>query len=183
VKKYLLKLLPVLAAIALVFALSFAAFAEDASEPETKAGSAAESEVLTTGEVSQEDTAVEGSAAEPAAESAPAATESEAEQQESGGGSSSSFVRHLPRWITLFVIIILIGVAVILSRTKTKLGQKIAKFFRDYKSEISKISWYSPKETAKATGIVLVFIIGLAVAIGVLDFLFTQGIKLLAQLF
>ncbi|MBR5746036.1 MAG: preprotein translocase subunit SecE [Clostridia bacterium] len=142
---------------------------EDAAAPEEGENEAEESDVKTTGEES----------------AAEAGTDSQAEESEDAdnGGSGSVFVRHLPRWITLFVIIILIIVAVILARTKTKFGQKIAKFFRDYKSEIQKISWYSPKETAKATGVVLVFLIALAVAIGVLDFLFTKGIELLANLF
>ena len=87
------------------------------------------------------------------------------------------------RVITLAVIVILIVVAIILTKTNTKLGQRIKKFFKEYASEIKKVSWYSPKDTAKATGIVLVFLIVAAVAIGVLDFGFTKLIKLLADIF
>ncbi len=87
------------------------------------------------------------------------------------------------RVITLGVIVILIVVAIILSKTNTKLGQKINKFFKEYISEIKKISWSSPKDTLKATGVVLAFIIGAAVAIGVLDYAFTSLIKLLAKIF
>lgn len=187
-KRNLLKLLPVLFAVMLVFSLSLSALAEDESgkaDGSAEVG-AAESAVITTGDTSAAESEAEA-AAESGADSEPAAVSADAAQteQEADGdsGSSSLFVRHLPRWITLFVIIILIVVAVILARTKTKLGQKIAKFFRDYKSEIQKVSWYSPKETAKATGVVLVFLIALAVAIGVLDFLFTKGIELLASIF
>ncbi|MBO4277931.1 MAG: preprotein translocase subunit SecE [Clostridia bacterium] len=163
--------------------------AAETGEGEVLATGEEDGKVLTTGEedgeedgAAPEESDVKTTGEESAAE---AGTDSQAEESEDAdnGGSGSVFVRHLPRWITLFVIIILIIVAVILARTKTKFGQKIAKFFRDYKSEIQKISWYSPKETAKATGVVLVFLIALAVAIGVLDFLFTKGIELLANLF
>ena len=87
------------------------------------------------------------------------------------------------RVITLAVIVILIVGAIILAKTNTKLGQRIKKFFKEYISEIKKVSWYSPKDTAKATGIVLVFLIVAAVAIGVLDFGFTKLVKLLADIF
>ena len=186
-KRNLLKLLPVLVAVMLVFSISLTALAEDESgktDESTEVG-AAESAVITTGDTSAAESETEP-AAESGADSEPAAASADASQdgqEADDSGSSSVFVRHLPRWITLFVIIVLIVAAVVLARTKTKLGQKIAKFFRDYKSEIQKVSWYSPKETAKATGVVLVFLIALAVAIGVLDFLFTKGIELLASIF
>ena len=209
-KNRLFKLLPLLLVLVLAFSLVLPATAE--GEDEEVLTAAEEGEVLTTGAEDGEDeevltTAEEGEVLTAGEEDGEGAPETEAEDGEDGtkttgegsasetagttsqeeeageSGSSSLFVRHLPRWITLFVIIALIIAAVILSRTKTKLGQKIAKFFRDYKSEIQKISWYSPKETAKATGVVLVFIIALAIAIGVLDFLFSKGIQLLAGLF
>ena len=87
------------------------------------------------------------------------------------------------RVITLAVIVILIVAAFILAKTNTKLGQRINKFFKEYWSEIKKVSWYSPKDTMKATGIVLVFLIVAAVAIGLLDFGFTRIIKWLAEIF
>lgn len=195
-KHKLFKLLPLLLVLVLAMSLVLPVTAEGEDDPAAEAG---EGEVLATGEedgkvltTGEEDGEEDGAAPEESdvkttgeESAAEAGTDSQAEESEDAdnGGSGSVFVRHLPRWITLFVIIILIIVAVILARTKTKFGQKIAKFFRDYKSEIQKISWYSPKETAKATGVVLVFLIALAVAIGVLDFLFTKGIELLANLF
>lgn len=87
------------------------------------------------------------------------------------------------RVITLIVIVVLIVAAIILAKTNTKLGQRINKFFKEYWSEIKKVSWYSPKDTAKATGIVLVLLIGAAIVIGLLDYGFTQIIKLLATIF
>ena len=85
--------------------------------------------------------------------------------------------------ITLAVIVILVVGAIILANTNTNLGQKIKKFFKEYASEIKKVSWYSPKDTAKATGIVLVFLIVAAVVIGVLDFGFTKLVQLIADIF
>ena len=87
------------------------------------------------------------------------------------------------RVITLAVIVILVVGAIILAKTNTKLGQRISKFFKEYLSEIKKVSWLSPKDTAKATGIVLVFLIVAAVAIGIMDLGFTQLVKLLADIF
>ena len=85
--------------------------------------------------------------------------------------------------ITLAVIVVLVVGAIILANTNTSLGQKIKKFFKEYASEIKKVSWYSPKDTAKATSIVLVFLIVAAVVIGVLDFGFTKLVQLIADIF
>lgn len=87
------------------------------------------------------------------------------------------------RVITLIVIVVLILVAVILAKTQTKLGLRINKFFKEYWSEIKKVSWCSAKDTAKATGIVLVFIIVAALVIGLLDLGFTKIIQALAGIF
>ncbi len=87
------------------------------------------------------------------------------------------------RVITLIVIVVLILVAFILSKTNTKLGLKINKFFKEYWSEIRKVSWLSPKETLKATGVVLVFILVAAAAIGLLDLGFTKAVEYLAKIF
>ena len=50
------------------------------------------------------------------------------------------------------------------------------------KSEVQKIVWFSFKDTMKATGVVLVTILVFAVVIGLLDFGFTEIIKLLANI-
>ena len=99
--------------------------------------------------------------------------------------AETSFWSDFPwaRVITLVVIVILIVVAIILAKTNTALGQRINKFFKEYWSEIKKVSWYSPKDTAKATGLVLVFLVVAAIAIGLLDFGFTKLIQLLANIF
>ena len=87
------------------------------------------------------------------------------------------------RVISLGVIVLLIVAAIILAKTNTKFGQRIKKFFKEYASEIKKVSWYSAKDTAKATGIVLVFLIVAAVVIGLLDLGFTKLIQHIADIF
>lgn len=188
-KNSLLKLLPLLLAVLMTFALALPALAEDDDSVAATGTDAAESVVESLAETAESTVESLAETAESAAESiadaaqSAAETVSTAESTDDSAPSSGSSNSNLPRWITLAVVVILIVAAVILARTNTKLGQKLAKFWRDYKSEIQKISWYSPKETLKATGVVLVVLIGLAAAIGILDLLFALGIKGLANLF
>ncbi len=57
-------------------------------------------------------------------------------------------------------------------------SRKAGKFF----SELKKVSWPTPKEMVNYTLTVLAFVALMAVIIGALDFLFAQGISLLAKL-
>ena len=53
--------------------------------------------------------------------------------------------------------------------TKEKKPNRIAKFFRDYKSELKKITW-SPFKSVKAnTALVIVLVVVLSLAIALLD--------------
>lgn len=65
---------------------------------------------------------------------------------------------------------------------KTPLKEKIAKFFREYKSEMKKISWSKPSQTLNNTWAVIASSVVMAVVIGVVDFLAKQGISLLGKL-
>ena len=67
---------------------------------------------------------------------------------------------------------------------KNKMGlfKRIAKFFKDYKSELKKVVWLSPKTTAQYTGMVLVMMIIVSAFIGVLDVAFSQLLKLVSGL-
>lgn len=65
---------------------------------------------------------------------------------------------------------------------KTPFTQKVAKFFREYKSEIKKISWSSGKQTMNNTWVVLVCAIVIAVVVGVVDFGVNQGLVALGSL-
>jgi len=65
---------------------------------------------------------------------------------------------------------------------KEKLGVRIKKFVRDYKSEIKKIVWPTKQQVIKNTGVVVFVIVVIAAFIGVLDLLFGMGIRALANL-
>jgi len=60
---------------------------------------------------------------------------------------------------------------------------RVAKYFKDLKSERKKITWPSKEDTLKKTGVVIVELIAAAAVVGVLDFAFSQLVLLLAKLF
>ena len=62
-------------------------------------------------------------------------------------------------------------------KEKVKLGDRIKKFFRDYKSELKKIVWPSRDQLIKNTSVVLFAIIFMSAIIGVLDLAFGFGIS------
>ena len=63
-----------------------------------------------------------------------------------------------------------------------RLAARLKKFWKNYKSELKKITWYSRKQTFHSTLIVLVCMVAAAVFIGVLDFGFSKGIEGLGAL-
>ena len=65
---------------------------------------------------------------------------------------------------------------------KTPLKEKIAKFFREYKSEIKKISWAKPSQTFNNTWAVVVSSVVIAVVIGVVDYVISTGLINLGNL-
>ncbi len=176
-------------AVLLAMTLSFAVLADESS-----VATSDEASVESTVESSVAESAEESSAEESKETSSEASketskeTSSEASKEESNSSNNAATeepVKDFPwaRVITLIVIVVLVAVAIILSKTNTAIGQRIAKFFKEYASEIKKVSWYSPKDTAKATAIVLVILIVAAIVIGLLDLGFTQLIKLIANIF
>ena len=59
---------------------------------------------------------------------------------------------------------------------------RVKKFWKSYKSELKKITWYSRKQTFTSTLLVLVCMGISAAFIGVLDFGFSKGIEGLGAL-
>ena len=59
---------------------------------------------------------------------------------------------------------------------------RIGKFFREVFGEVKKVSWPSKKELASYTLTVIAFIVLMSIIIGVLDFVFGQGLSLLGTL-
>jgi len=58
---------------------------------------------------------------------------------------------------------------------------RIAKFFRDLKSERKKVTWPTMEETKKRTWVVIVELVIVAAVVGLLDFGFSKLIILLAD--
>ena len=56
-----------------------------------------------------------------------------------------------------------------MAENKEKNPGRIAKFFRDYKSELKKITWNPFKNTKASTILVIATVVALAVVIAVLD--------------
>jgi preprotein translocase subunit SecE len=68
------------------------------------------------------------------------------------------------------------------ARKKEGLWTRIVKFLKDYKGELKKITWPTPKQTAKNTGIVLAAMVVIGLFVVLLDLFFQQIIKLLSNI-
>ncbi len=67
-------------------------------------------------------------------------------------------------------------------KNKIGLGQRISKFFKDYKSELKKVVWLSPKTTLQYTGVVLVMMVVVSAFIFALDTVFGQLLLFISKL-
>ena len=67
-------------------------------------------------------------------------------------------------------------------KKKFGLFEKIAKFLRDYRSELKKIVWYGRNATIKSTILVICVIVIAAAVIGTLDFIFSNILLSLGRL-
>ena len=68
------------------------------------------------------------------------------------------------------------------TRKKEGLWKRIGRFFKDYKGELKKITWPTPKQTAKNTGIVLAAMVVIGLFVILLDFAFSKVIELLGNI-
>lgn len=66
---------------------------------------------------------------------------------------------------------------------QVKKESKIKKFFKDYKSEFKKIVWPEKKDTLKQSGIVVIAIVVVGVAVLLLDTGFSWVLKKLSEIF
>ena len=66
---------------------------------------------------------------------------------------------------------------------KPSFGERIKKFFRDYGSELKKITWSSKKDVKSNTIVVLVSIIVVGLIIFVLDLGFSALISLIGKIY
>jgi len=60
------------------------------------------------------------------------------------------------------------------NKKKVSLLRRVANYFREVKSDVKKISWPSPRQTAKNTGIVIVSLLFAGTLISLIDFIFAQ---------
>ncbi len=74
-------------------------------------------------------------------------------------------------------------VAVKKTTGKPKLMQRIKKWFRDMKSELKKVVWPTPKQTAKNTGVALVVIIVCAIVLWGFDTAAQATVEALINIF
>ena len=68
-------------------------------------------------------------------------------------------------------------------KNKIGLGQRISKFFKDYKSELKKITWSSMDQTRKGFLVAIVVTVIFAVGLLLIDLAFGEGISYLDKLF
>ncbi len=66
---------------------------------------------------------------------------------------------------------------------KPKRVQRIKKWFRDMKSELKKVVWPTPKQTAKNTGVALVVIVVCAIVLWAFDQVAQQTVRALIDIF
>ena len=64
-----------------------------------------------------------------------------------------------------------------------RIGSLLKRFWKTMKSELKKVTWFSRKQTFTSTLLVLVVMAVAAIAIGLLDFGFSNGLEALANLF
>ena len=68
------------------------------------------------------------------------------------------------------------------AKKKDSFGKCTAKFFREYKSELKKVVWSTPKQTLNNTILVAVSVIVVSLGVGILDFAFSAGLTALGKL-
>lgn len=64
-------------------------------------------------------------------------------------------------------------------KPKVNFFKKVARFFKELKSEFKKIVWPTRKQVLKNTGVVLVFMAIAAVVVWLVDWLFISGFALM----
>ena len=74
-------------------------------------------------------------------------------------------------------------VAVKKTDEKLKFFDRVKKWFRDMKSELKKVVWPTPKQTAKNTGIALVVIVVCAVVLWAFDNIAQAVVRALIDIF
>ena len=65
------------------------------------------------------------------------------------------------------------------TKAQPKKKKSIFKFFRDVRSELRKVNWPARPELFKATGVVIAVVIGVSLAMLILDSIYAQLLQLI----
>ena len=155
---------------------------------ETAADETSGADVLLSAPADTEGEAADTSAAEDtSAETEAAGTDTEkvADTAESGADTSTTGADEEKGGISTGTIIGIAIVALIVifgAIFCIKNREKVAKFFREVRSECKKIVWTPWKTVRKNTFVVIIIMIICAIAIGALDYLFSKGIIALGNI-
>ena len=171
-----------LSLLMLFSAFAIPAFAEDVTTAEettaaetveeTEAGSDAESESETAAD-SETESATEASTTT----AATTKEETTTEDKEAAEAKKQQKTRGIINLCVGAAILIALAVLIIVYRAK------IPTWWKGLKSECGKITWCPKEKLKKNTFVVVIIILVIALAIGVLDFVFSRGMILLGDLF
>ena len=64
-----------------------------------------------------------------------------------------------------------------------RIGRGIKRFFKEFRSEVKKISWPTWKQTLNNTLIVIAMVALVGLIVWILDFVFAAGLQLVVNLF
>ncbi len=171
--KWLVALLVVTLMVSL---LSFSAFADTTAVAEGSGEVTGEVSGEVSGEVTGEGTDGEGTDTEAAGETTKAPT---ADTTTASGSTSTEKETPWDLYISGGIILVAIIVLTVLFFASKKFNEKVKTLIREYAAELKKVSWSSKKDVINNTIVVLVFVLGLAIIIGLLDLLFGSLIALL----
>ena len=178
-----LAILAALLSLLMLFsAFAIPAFAEDATTAEettaaetveeTEAGSDAESESETAAD-SETESATEASTTT----AATTKEETTTEDKDAAEAAKQQKTRGIINLCVGAAILVALAVLIIVYRAK------IPTWWKGLKSECGKITWCPKEKLKKNTFVVVIIILVIALAIGVLDFVFSRGMILLGDLF
>ena len=169
-----LAILAALLSLLMLFsAFAIPAFAEDATTAEET--TAAETTVETTAENTESESASETTAATTTAATTTAATTTENKAE--AEAKKEQKTRGIINLCVGAVLLIALAALIIAFRGK------IPSWWKGLKSECGKITWCPKEKLRKNTLVVVIIILAIALAIGVLDFVFSRGMILLGELF
>ncbi len=185
--KMSVRLLSVILTIALMFSIfSVSVFAEAESGTEepvasgTESGEASGTEAPeASGTESGEASGTESGEAS-GTESGTPATSKPTESTPSSADAAAKKTKLIETIVSICIVVVTLVIVAIFCLIKK---EKVAKFFRGLKSEMKKIVWLPFKQVRKNSFVVIVVVIIIAILVGVLDFAFSNGIKVLHGLF